>query len=112
VSNARKNVDERSKETHNGVSGGEGRKNRGFRTLPYLEYVKKRREEGRCFHYGGAYSYGHRCLDKNLSVVICGDSEEKKEKGGMKGFEENFGEESDMNNRGFSISLSVLSVGG
>jgi len=47
----------------------EGSKNRGSRTLPNREYVR-RREEGRCFHYGGAYSHGHQCLDKNLRVII------------------------------------------
>jgi len=87
------------------------RKNRGSKTLPYPEYVK-RREEGRCFHCGGAYSYGHRSPDKNLHVVICGDSEEEKKKGDMQGFEEDSREELDRNNRGSSMSLSVLPVGG
>jgi len=87
ASNARKDLDERSKETHSSVSGVEGTKNRSTRTLPYPEYIR-RREEGRCFHYGGAYRYGHHSPDKNLHVVICGDSEEEKEMGDIEGFEE------------------------
>jgi len=41
----------------------------------------KRREEGRCFHSGGFYSYGHKCPDKNLRVVICGEEEEESAEG-------------------------------
>jgi len=37
---------------------------------------RKRREEGRCFRCGGAYNYGHKCPDKNLRVVICGEGED------------------------------------
>ena len=53
---------------------GEGSRNRGSRTLPYPEYV--RREEGRCFHCGGAYGPRHRCPEKNLRVIICAEDEE------------------------------------
>jgi len=52
---------------------GEGSRNRGSRTLPYPEYV--RREEGKCFHCGGAYGPGHRCPEKNLRVIICAEDE-------------------------------------
>jgi len=52
----------------------EGSRNKGSRTLPYPEYVR-RREEGRCFHCGGAYSPGHRCPEKNLRVIICAEDE-------------------------------------
>ena len=46
-----------------------GSKNRAVRNLPYPEYLK-RREEGRCFHCGGAFGPGHRCPEKSLRVVI------------------------------------------
>jgi len=49
--------------------GTTGLRNRGTRNLPYLEYVT-RREEGRCFHYGGAYNPGHRCPEQNLGDII------------------------------------------
>ena len=35
----------------------------------------RRREEGRCFHCGGAYSPGHCCPEKNLRVIICAEEE-------------------------------------
>jgi len=47
----------------------ESSRNKGARTLPYQEYIK-RREEAKCFHCGGPYSYGHHCPDKNLRVII------------------------------------------
>jgi len=53
---------------------GEGSRNKGSRTLPYPEYVR-RREEGRCFHCGGAYSSRHRCPKKNLRVITCAEDE-------------------------------------
>jgi len=49
-------------------------RNRGSRSLPYPKYVK-RREEGKCFHCGGAYNLGHRCPEKNLSVIILAEEE-------------------------------------
>jgi len=60
--------------------GEEGMKNRGARSSPYPEYVK-RRDEGRCFHCRGPYSHEHKCPDKNLRVVICGEEEEEPEEG-------------------------------
>jgi len=36
----------------------------------------KQTEEGRCFHCGGAYHYGHKCPDKNLRVMIYRENEE------------------------------------
>ena len=70
ASNARKETITTNKEAR----PGESTKNRGSRTLPYPEYVR-RREEGRCFHCGGAYSPGHRCPEKNLRVIICAEEE-------------------------------------
>lgn len=52
---------------------------KGTRQLPYHEYVK-RRDEGKCYPCGGNYSPGHRCLAKNLQVLILGEDEvEEKE---------------------------------
>lgn len=57
------------------TSTGEVPRNKGVRTLLYMEYIK-RREEGRCYHCGGPYSYGHRIPNKNPRVIICGEAEE------------------------------------
>jgi len=101
-----------SKEMRTGM--GEGWRNRGSRTLPYPEYVK-RREEGQCFHCGGAYSYWHRCPDKNLRVVICGENEEEeetKEQQWRECEDDEQGERSDLGNRELVMNLSVLSTSG
>jgi len=45
-----------------------GARNRGSRSLPYHEDVK-RREERRYFHYGEAYNPRHRCPKKNLGSL-------------------------------------------
>lgn len=72
----------------------EGTRSRGVRNLPHPKY-NRRREEGRCFHCGGAYSLGHRCPDKNLKVVILAEDEKE----GDDGEETKEGESQDMGNR-------------
>ena len=56
-------VSDARKENRNNTVRIEGTRSRKSRTLPYPEYLK-RRGEGRFFHCGGAYSYGHKCPDK------------------------------------------------
>jgi len=68
--NARKESSTSSREFRRG----EGSINKGSWTLPYPKYVR-RREEGRYFHCGRAYDPGHRCLEKNLRVIICAEDE-------------------------------------
>ena len=55
-------------------------RNRGVRTLPYAEYTK-RRNEGRCYHCGLAYSPGHRCPEKSLRIVILAEDEQINDEG-------------------------------
>jgi len=86
----------------------------GSRTLPYPEYVR-RREEGHWFHCGGAYSYGRRCPDKNLRVVICGENEEEGKRNDQPWIEyeeEECGEVEKKGNKEQPMNLSVLSAGG
>ncbi|XP_052733941.1 uncharacterized protein LOC108321488 [Vigna angularis] len=59
------------------TSGGGGL-NCGVRTLPYSKYLK-RREEGRCFHYGGPYSPGHRCAERSFKVMIMGADDDEED---------------------------------
>jgi len=80
ASNARKEPSHTIRENCAGVVGGRPSRNRGVRTLPYLKYVK-RKEEGRCFHCGGLYSYGHKCPEKNLRVIIIVKDEKELEIG-------------------------------
>ena len=47
---------------------------RGTRTIPYAEYVK-RRDEGRCYHYGNTFGPGHRCPKKTMRVLILAEHE-------------------------------------
>jgi len=70
ASNARKETTSANRE----FRPREGSRNKGSRTLLYSEYVR-RREEGRCFHCGGAYNPEHRCQKKNLRVIICAEDE-------------------------------------
>lgn len=49
-------------------------RNRGTRSLPYHEYIR-RREENRCFHCGLAFAPRHCCPEKNLRVIILADEE-------------------------------------
>jgi len=72
-------ISDARKENRHNMVGIEGT-SKNSKTLPYLEYLK-RREEGRCFNCGGAYSYGHKCPDKNLRVVICGEGEDLEDEG-------------------------------
>lgn len=58
-----------------GANSGEVARNRGVRTLPYPEYVR-RREKDRCFHCGGPYSYGTVALIKNLPDIIGAEDED------------------------------------
>jgi len=74
ASNSRKDTFNCPRESHPNIIGGDGTRSRGSRTLPYPKYVK-RREEGHCFHCRGAYSYGHKCPNKNSRVVIYGEEE-------------------------------------
>jgi len=92
-SNGRKESFNATRDMKYSAYGGEGMKNRGARTLPYPEYVK-RKDEGHCFHCGGPYSHGHKCpdknlrvviYDKNLRVVICGEEEEPEEETQIQG---------------------------
>jgi len=68
ANNMRKDIVNDVREVRPNMYGGDGMKNRGAKTLPYPEYLK-RREEGCCFHCGGHHSYGYKCPDKNLRVV-------------------------------------------
>jgi len=83
-----------------------GSKNRAVRNLPYPEYLK-RREEGRCFHCGGAFGPGHRCPEKSLRVVILAEDEENSE-----GREEDGGEERIGVLENKRMELSLFSAGG
>jgi len=74
ASNARKESSNSGREVRSGGVAGEGSRNRGSRTLLYLEYVR-RRAEGRCFYCGGVFVPGHRCHEKNLRVIICAKDE-------------------------------------
>lgn len=49
-------------------------RNRGTRTLPYAEFVK-RRDEGKCYQCGLPFGTGHRCPEKNLRVIILAEDE-------------------------------------
>lgn len=51
---------------------------KGLGNLPYPEY-SKRREEDRCFQCRGPYSLGHKCLEKNLRVLILEENDEEEE---------------------------------
>jgi len=116
INNMRRETSNAAREGRFNTYNGEGIKNRGARTLSYPEYVKKR-EEGRCFHCGGHYSYGHKCPDKNLKVVICGEEEEEPMEGALP--QEELEEEAENWTRGGRevteeqpMSLSELSAGG
>ena len=74
VSNERKEPFNAAREMRSNTYGVVGT----ARTLLYLEYVK-RWDVGCCFHCGELYSYRHKCLYKNLRVVICGEKEEELE---------------------------------
>ena len=74
-SNGRKDYNSGTKKTRTEANGGEVSRNRGTRTLPYSEYIK-RREEGRCFQCGGPYIMGHRYPEKNLRVIIMGEEDD------------------------------------
>lgn len=75
----------------------------------------KRREKGRCFHYGGAYSYGHKCHDKNLRVMTCGEGDEEleedaRQKNGMEEDTEDWDYENRDNKECYHMNLLVLST--
>lgn len=113
ASNARKETYNRVKETRVGASMGEVSRNTGARTLPYQEYIK-RREEGRCFHCGGSYSYGHRCPDKRLRLIIVWEDEEWVEDGEPGVTEDEGGEQDERSWSGQEcqqIELSIFSAG-
>jgi len=99
ASNARKETTMANREAR----PGESTRNRGSRTLPYPEYIR-RRKEGRCFHCGGAYTLGHRCPEKNLRVIICAEEE------GDLGEENCHDEKEERGNP--EMDLSIFSVGG
>lgn len=65
--------------------------------LSYPEYIR-RREEGRCFHCGGAYTSRHRCPEKNVWVLIMAEDEEAGEAG----------EEGEMEQKHMELSLFQL----
>ena len=92
---------------------GEGSRNKGSRTLPYPEYVR-RREEGRCFHCGGAYSPRHRCPEKNLRVIICAKDEggPTEENQGLLGQMKDNVDEEEEEKEYRRMELSLFSVGG
>jgi len=84
-------------------------KDGGIEGQAYPEYVS-RREEGRCFHCGGAYSYGHRCPNKHHRVIIHGKNEEDDEGNEQQG-QDCEEKEAEEGNRESSMNLSVLSAG-
>ncbi|XP_017428812.2 uncharacterized protein LOC108336878 [Vigna angularis] len=74
----KKNVSPNTMISKAGSSGG-GNAGWGVRTLPYPEVYIKRCEEGRCFHYGGPYSPGHRCAERSMRVMILAEEDEDEE---------------------------------
>jgi len=113
ASNARKKSFNSSREVRSEGVAREGSRNKGSRTLPYPEYVR-RREEGRCFHCGGAYGPGHRCPEKYLRAIICVKDEgvPAEVNQGILGQIEESLEDEEEERECQQMNLSIFSIGG